>query len=205
MQNNKTIYWGISLLILLVLVFFIRPLIINDKVVQYFSFAIYGVLRVGGLFHGQTRVKKLNRNYKNWSATLFLFTSVSLIVLGFLKKIEKPITVIKLEPGKSSLNPNQLPAITIATESALLLESQSNSTFTLKHMLKNYKDYLKDNTSLFPILTAYELNKRNEEFDNDIKQVLEKFSREKGYSSFYKLLEKLNEFLPEEINEKFKI
>lgn len=118
-------------------------------------------------------------------------------------KYLKELSILKFEPSKSLKNVNNLPDLTIGTDSAMLLDAIRNETFTLKHLINNYPDQIKENTSLFPICSAYQLNKREVEFDQEIKQSLDKFSKERGDNSFNDLLERIKTMSPEEICKAF--
>lgn len=203
-KEIKSTYYGVGLLLAFIIAFIILPLTLNDKIINYLSYLIFCLLKLGLIFFGQTTVKKLNRNYTIWSVLLFFFTSISLIILGQLKKIKKEITIIKLESKTGPKNANNLPNLTIGTDSNLLLEAIQNDSFTLNHMLNNYKDFIKENTSLFPILAAYELNKRGEEFKTETAQSLDKFAKEKGQNTFRQLLDLLATMPPEAIYQTYK-
>lgn len=203
-KEIKSTYYGIGLLLAFVIAFIILPLTINDQIINYLSYLIFCLLKLGLIFYGQTTVKKLNRNYSIWSVLLFFFTSISLIILGQLMKLKKEITIIKLETMASAKNANNLPDLTIGTDSNLLLEALQNDTFTLNHMINNYKDFIKENTSLFPILAAYELNKRGEVFKIETNESLDKFAKEKGQNTFRQLINLLTTMPPEAIYQTYK-
>ncbi len=198
-KEIKSTYYGIGLLALTIIVFLIIPLLTDDKIVNYLSYSIFGIFKLGSIFYGQTIVKKLNRNYNIWPVFLFLFTSISLIILGQLNKLKKEIVIINLDPKSDPKNPNNLPSLTLGTDSNLLIESIQNDSFTLKHMINNYTDFINENTSLFPILAAYQLNKRDIRFEAEVSKSLDKFAMEKGHDSFTKLTDHLNTMSPEEI------
>lgn len=202
-KEIQSSYYGAGLLLLTITVFLIIPVFSDDEIVKYLSYSIYGIIRVGAIFYGQTTIKKLNRNYTNWSAFLFLFPSISLITLGQLEKIKKEMILIELDPSINSKNINNLPALKLGTESNMLRDSLMNEAFTLRHMIINFKNYIKDSTSLFPILAAYQLNKQDVNFDDELKTSLDKFANEKGHDSFYELLNHLKTITPEEIYKTF--
>ncbi len=200
---SKTTLYGI-VLFLLILLFVIYNLFFNrDETIYFILIWAIGMLRFGLMLYGQTIIKKQNRNYTVWSISLFLFTSITLIILGQLHKIEKELNIIELNPEQDTKNANQLPNIRLGTKSNMLTEVILNNTFTLNYMIQNYSRYLKDNTSLFPILAAYELNKREVKFSIETQVALDTFSQEQGYSNFNQLLETIVQFTPEEICQKF--
>ncbi|MSQ79187.1 MAG: hypothetical protein EXR21_05880 [Flavobacteriaceae bacterium] len=174
----------------------------DDKIVEFLSFSIFGIVRMGLLLYGQTLVKKLNRDYTLWGVFLFFFTSIALIFLGQFDKLKKEIVLIAMDTAKSN-NPNNLPSLTFGTDSNLLIESIQNDSFTLKYMVNNYRDFIKENTSLFPILAAYQLNKRGEMIDAGLSESLDKFAKEKGYTSFAEILNHASKMNPDEINKNF--
>lgn len=202
-REVKATYYGIALFVLTVFVVVIEPLLTGNEIVNYLSLAVFGIIRLGLLFYGQTVVKKLNRDYLLWAAFLFLIPSIALIILGQLDKIKKPITVIHLNPQSDPENRNNLPALTIGTDSSLLLEAITNDSFTLKHMLKNYHDYIKENTVLLPVLAAYQLNKRKVTLEEEVWKSLDKFAAENGHETFLKLLAHLKTLSPEEMAGKY--
>lgn len=203
-KESKTTYYGFGLLILFIATFIIIPGVSNDKIVHNLFFAVYAIFKLVLIFYGQTSIKKLNRNYNAWSVFLFFCTAISLIIIGQLSKLKKEISIIKLEPGKNSKNLNNFPDIVIGTDSSLLIEALQNDTFTLIHMISKYQDFIKENTSLFPILAAYELNKRDEMLKQEIMDSLDKFANEKGHNNFSYLLDSIARSTPEEINQIYK-
>jgi len=202
-KNIKTSLLGILLLLLLVGVILVKSYPDSDPIVKYLSVAVYGIIKLGLIFYGQTQVKRLNRNYTLWSALLFFITSLSLIVLGQLPKKIKQLQLVKLNSGSNLANPNRFPELIIGTDSELLLEAVENDTHTLKHMIRNYSDYIKENTALLPVLCAYEINKRGLSLEDELQDYLNKFSRTRGYTSFSHLLDTISIQEPEEINREF--
>lgn len=203
-EKMKSTFYGIALLLGFITVIIVIPYLTSDKIIGYLSISIYGILKIGLVFYGQTAIKKLNRNYAVWSAFLFFFTSISLIVIGQLSKINKEITIIKLEPNLKGKNINNLHHLTVGTDSALLIDALQNNSFTLNYMINNYPNFIKENTSLFPVLAAYELNGRDEELKPETIQSLDKFAIEKGHINFKQFISYLNTLTPEEINQNFK-
>jgi hypothetical protein len=201
-EINST-YYGVSLLLITILTFIILPILTDDEIIEYLSQSIYGILRIGAVFYGNTTVKKLNRNNTIWTVLLFFLPSISLIVLGQLSKIMKEMILIKLDPTLNSENINNLPSLILGTESNMLNDFLMNNAFTLKYMINNYKNYIKESTSLFPILAAYQLNRQNVKFENEILNSLNKFASDNGQESFDKLLDQLKSMTPEEICRKF--
>lgn len=196
---TQSTYYGLGLVLLTIVVFIVLPLLTDDKIIEFASLSLYGILRLGSIFYGQTIVKLLNRNYSIWTALLFFFPAISLIILGQLDKIKNEMVTILLDPKSNSKNINDLPSLTLGTASNMYKESLMNSPFTLRHMVINYKNYIKQSTSLFPILAAFELNKQDILFDDETKNALDKFAREKGNNSFMELLDSLKAMTPEEI------
>lgn len=164
---------------------------------------VYGFIRIGFMFKGQTYIKKLNRNYTYWSIFLYLFTSPALIIIGTLTKIKKEITLINFNPSLAETNINNLPDIVVGTDSYMPTEAATNSTFTLKHMLKNYSTYTKEYSLLFPIIAAYTINERGEPFGEDVLTALNNFAKENKYESFGEMIEHLKTLNPEQINKLF--
>jgi hypothetical protein len=201
-KEIRSSYYGAGLLLVTIVVFFILPLL-NDKIINYLSYLVYGILRVGAIFYGQTTVKKLNKNYTFWTVVLFFFPAISLIALGQLDKTKMEMLLIKLDPTANSKNVNNLPSLTLGTESNMLKDSLMNDVFTLKYMINHYKNYIKESTSLFPILAAYHLNGKDVAFDGEIQISLDKFAKEKGNNSFGELLSHLKAMTPEEICKTF--
>lgn len=198
-KEIKSTYYGIGLLTFTIIVFFIIPALTEDQIITYLSFSILGIFKLGLIFYGLTVVKKLNRNHTTWGVCLFFFTSISLIILGQLNKLKREIVIVKFTPESDSKNINNLPGLTLGTDSNLLIEAIQNESLTLKHMINKYPDYIKDNTSLLPILAAYQLNKRDVMFDAEIIRSLDKFANEKGQNSFKTLITYLSTLTPEEI------
>lgn len=201
-EIRATVY-GIVLLLLFLFIFLILPPLSDDKILNYFAKSTYGIIRLGLIFYGQTIVKKQNRNYTVWAVLTFLFTSVSLIVLGNLYKVRKTVTVIDLAPNQTNDNVNQFPDITIGTDSSLLIEAVTNDSFTLKYMLQNFGRYNKDYTSLFPVLAAYKLNERGIELEEVHKNALDKYALTKDFDSFSSLLTHISTLDPEQVNKAF--
>ncbi len=202
-REVKATYYGIGLLAVTLFIYIAGLFHLTNEIINYLCFAVLGAIRLGLIFYGQTVVKKLNRDYLLWAAFLFLFTSIALILLGQVDKIKKAISVIQLDPEAEPENPNSLPSLTLGTDSGLLLEAITNDSFTLKHMLNNYRDFVKENTSLFPVLAAYQLNKRKVVFEEELWKSLDRFATEKGHESFRRLLAHLKTLSPEEIAGKY--
>ena len=198
-KEPKATHIGIALLLTEIILFFVVPALTSEEIVSNICYAIVAVFKIGALFYGLTLIKKLNRNYAAWAVLVFFFTAPSLIVLGQLPKLKKEIVIIKLDTSWDTKNVNKLPSLTLATNSSLLIEAVQNDSLTLKHMIINYPNYIKENTSLLPILAAYQLNKRAEILDVNLKTSLDKFANEKGHTTFNSLLESINNLTPEEI------
>lgn len=202
-REVKATYYGIALLAVTLFVYIAALFHLTSEIISYLCFAALGAIRLGLIFYGQTVVKKLNRDYLLWAAFLFLFTSIALILLGQVDKIKKAISVIQLDTEAAPENPNKLPSLTVGTDSGLLLEAITNDSFTLKYMLNNYRDFIKENTNLFPVLAAYQLNKRNVVFEEELWKSLDRFATEKGHESFRRMLAHLKMLSPEEIAGKY--
>ncbi|HMG15525.1 MAG TPA: hypothetical protein VK590_08770 [Saprospiraceae bacterium] len=201
-KEIKARYLGIGLLFATIFVFIIIPILTEDKIIKYLSLSIFGVVKLSLFFFGQTTVRKLNRNYKIWSLFLFFFTSFSLIILGRLNKINKEIIYIDLKTSNKN-NPNFLPNLSIYTDSNLIIDSLENDSFTLNHLIHSFKNTIKEYTSIFPVLAAYQLNNRDILFDDDLKKTLDNYSNFIGKESFIKLLDHLKSMTAEEINKFF--
>jgi hypothetical protein len=83
------------------------------------------------------------------------------------------------------------------------MNALQNTSFTLKHMIKNFKDYTKENTLLFPIMAAYELNDRDEHLTPEVLKALDDFAEMQEYSDFQELLKDLQKLTPEQIRTRF--
>lgn len=198
-QEKNALFYGIALLIAFTLIFEVIPIFSLDGNLRYLSFSVYGLFKFGLIFYGQSSIKKLNRNYGLWSVALFFCTSVSLIIIGQLSKLHKEPTILKYETSSSEVNPNNFPDLTVSTDSNMLLEALYNDSFTLKHMLVKYKDYLKDNSMLFPIVAAYQLNSLGEKLNSEALISLDNYARDFGKDSFSHLTAELTVRTPEEI------
>lgn len=201
-KETKATLFGIILLVIFILVLTIIPMLVSDQIINYLAFSIFGIFKLWLIFYGQTIVKKLNRNYTGWSALLFFFTSISLIILGQLPKLKREVTILRFEPSKQNKNPNNLPDIIFWINSSIILESIQNDVFTLNYMIKNYKELIKENTTLFPILAAYQLNK-NELFSDETLKILNTYSSENNFESFNHHLDALTKMSPEEVAKKY--
>ena len=167
------------------------------------SLAIYGVASFGLMIYGQNIIKKLNRDYTIWAIFLFFFTGLALIIIGQLNKKDIDTIVVEMKPKEKGSNLNNLPEITFGTSSELLMNALQNTSFTLKHMIKNFKDYTKENTLLFPIMAAYELNDRDEHLTPEVLKALDDFAEMQEYSDFQELLKDLQKLTPEQIRTRF--
>jgi hypothetical protein len=199
----KTTYFGIALLVFFILIRIIIPGFYPSSSVNYWSMAIYGVTSFGLMIYGQNIIKKLNRDYTIWAIFLFFFTGLALIIIGQLNKKDIDTIVVEMKPKEKGSNLNNLPEITFGTSSELLMNALQNTSFTLKHMIKNFKDYTKENTLLFPIMAAYELNDRDEHLTPDVLKALDDFAEMQEYSDFQELLKDLQSLTPEQIRTRF--
>jgi hypothetical protein len=199
----KTTYFGIALIGFFIFIRVVIPGFYPSTPVNFWSLAIYGVASFGLMIYGQNIIKKLNRDYTIWAIFLFFFTGLALIVIGQLNKKELDTIVVKMKPNEKGSNINNLPEITFGTSSALLMNALQNTSFTLMHMIKNHKDYTKENTLLFPIMAAYELNDREEQLTPEVLNALNDFAAMQEFSDFQELLEDLQKLTPEQIRMKF--
>jgi hypothetical protein len=199
----KTTYFGVALLGFFILIRVIIPGFYPSSSVNYWSMAIYGVTSFGLMIYGQNIIKKLNRDYTIWAIFLFFFTGLALIIIGQLNKKDIDTIVVEMKPKEKGSNLNNLPEITFGTSSELLMNALQNTSFTLKHMIKNFKDYTKENTLLFPIMAAYELNDREEVLTPEALKALDDFAEMQEYSDFQELLKDLQKLTPEQIRTRF--
>jgi len=206
-RDYNAIYFGIGLLVFQLFIAFGLEKVIDTKVeymfIRYMLIAIYGFLKLGLIFYGQTLIKKLNRQYARWSALLFFFTSITLIILGLISKLERDAFKISYTPEAYNQNVNQLLNIEIETDSSILLESIKNDVFTLNFMLIDYTKYLKENTNKFPLLAAYEINKRGKVFSSEAKLILEEYAKSFGFDNFQSMVKRVAEMTPEDTNNFF--
>lgn len=201
-KDPKAFYYGLGLLGLFIAVFGILPHFIHDEPVIYLAKTIYCIIKLYFIFYGQTTVKLLNRSYNPWSVFLFFCTSIALIILGRLPKLQSEIQMIHIDPIPEN-NINNLPRLSAATNSPMLMEAMGNDGFTLDYMIKNYKEFIKENTALFPILAAYEINKRGYEISDEANEALDKFAEEYGYPNIIQLINAITKMSPEEVVEIF--
>ncbi len=200
MRITAATIWGLIIILCGFFVVVVLPNTTSDKTVDYLANSAFGILRLGFIFYGQTVVKKLNRNYTLWSALLFFFPGISLLILGQLNVIVRPLTIIELKANWNNNEEVQLRDLTIGADSIMLLESIENDSLTLKHMIKNYPDYVKEYTMMFPVLAIYQLITRGEKITPEVIGALEKYAQQSGNSSFSELLNHLGAMSPEEIN-----
>ncbi len=199
----KTTYFGIALIGFFIFIRVVIPGFYTSTPVNFWSLAIYGVASFGLMIYGQNIIKKLNRDYTIWAIFLFFFTGLALIIIGQLSKKDIDTIVVKMKPNEKGSNLNNLPEITFGTSSELLMNALQNTSFTLMHMIKNFKDYTKENTMLFPIMAAYELNDREEQLTPEVLNALNDFAEMQEYGDFQELLEDLQKLTPEQIRMKF--
>jgi hypothetical protein len=202
-KDQKAGYYGIGLLILFLFVFAVLPRLTSEQPVIYLVKTIYCIIKLYFIFYGQTTVKLLNRSYTPWSVFLFFCTSVALIILGQLPKLQRELNIIHIDPVPDN-NINNLPPFSAATHSPMLMESLGNDGFTLDYMIVNYKEFVTENTALFPIMAAYELNKRGYEISDDANEALDRFAEEQGFPNIIQLILAINKMNPEEVAEKYK-
>ncbi len=199
----KVTYYGIALLGLFIIVRIIIPGFYASNSINSWTLGVFGIARFGMMIYGQNIIKKLNRDYTIWAIFLFFFTGLALIIIGQLSKKDKDTVVVEMKPKEKGPNPNNLPEITFGTSSELLLNALQNTSFTLMHMIKNFKDYTKENTLLFPIMAAYELNYREEFLTPEALKALDDFAEMQEYDDFQELLKDLQTLTPEQIRMKF--
>ena len=155
------------------------------------------------MIYGQNVIKKLNRDYTSWAIFLFFFTGLALIIIGQLNKKEIDTIVVEMKTKEKGTNPNNFLDITFGTSSELHINALQNTSFTLMHMIKNFKDYNNENTSLFPVMAAYELNEREEILTPEVLKALDDFAEMQEYGDFQELLKDLDKLTPEQIRNKF--
>jgi hypothetical protein len=126
-----------------------------------------------------------------------------LIILGQLPKLQRELNIIHIDPVPDN-NINNLPPFSAATHSPMLMESLGNDGFTLEYMIVNYKAFVTENTVLFPIMAAYELNKRGYEISDDANEALDRFAEEQGFPNIIQLILAISKMNPEEVAEKYK-
>jgi hypothetical protein len=199
-EPKATVY-GLTQIGLLIELF--AALSYHDQIIEFFSKAIYGIVNLGLIFYGQNLVKRLNRNYVGWAAALFLFTPVALIILGRLRRLPAPAIVLDFDTGTTQQNVNNLPPIKLVTASPVLQDALANDTFTLRHLISDYDNSIKEYGGLFPVAAAYELNRRNHQLDEAEKAKLHQFARECGRTDFPQLLENIRNMSPEEMTVQF--
>jgi hypothetical protein len=199
----KVTYYGIALIGFFILIRVVIPGFYPSSSVRFLSLAIYGVASFGLMIYGQNIIKKLNRDYTIWAIFLFFFTGLALIIIGQLNKKDIDTIVVEMKPKEKGSNLNNLPEITFGTSSELLMNALQNTSFTLKHMIKNFKDYTKENTLLFPIMAVYELNDRDEHLTPEVLKALDDFAEMQEYSDFQELLKDLQKLTPEQIRTRF--
>lgn len=201
-KDQKAFYYGIGLFVLFVFIFGVLPKLTSELPIIYVAKTIYCIIKLYFIFYGQTTVKLLNRSYTPWSVFLFFCTSIALVILGRLPQIHQELKIIHIDPIPEN-NINNLPPFSAATNSPMLIEAMGNDGFTLDYMIKNYKEFVKENTALFPIMAAYEINKRGFEISDEANEALDRFAEEYGFPNIIQLINAITKMSPEEVAEKF--
>jgi hypothetical protein len=171
--------------------------IIKDEILYTVIAIIINLARIPIALWCSTIAKRKNRNSKHWAGYGFVFPSITLLIIGNLKKSDKPsgefaqVKDVKVTVSESN-NINNLPKVTLPNPTVMIVDALTNDNLTLKYMITNYKRYVKETSALFPLFAAVELNRRGEKFDNEINKVLNKFSTEQGFQSFTHHLESYN-------------
>jgi hypothetical protein len=186
-HREATIY-GILHLALFFLVYSIVPKAADEKVIHDISWAIYLVSDLALIYWGISILQKLNRGGMLWGISLLLLTPIALIILGQLDKVDISKIPISYSP-KTESNINNLPEAIFETDSMVLQDYLMNDSFTLNYMINNYEEYIDEASDIFPIVAAYELNQRNESFNDNTLNALSRYAESKGHSSFQSMVD----------------
>ena len=134
-----------------------------------------------------------NRETVGWGFFAFVFPAIALIIIGQLSKRKMDSEILfsndESNPMKSIYDFNEFPEVQLPVQSPYILDRLRNDNFTLKHFIKEYKRYMKETNTLFPMYVAYELNKRGEQFSDEIIRSINTYAMEQGFSSIIDMLE----------------
>lgn len=199
-ESKATLYGG--LLLVLWALYFYSFIFRMDPILEFVFHSFFGIANLGLLFYGQSIVKRLNRNYIPWAVALFFLTPFALIVLGQLSRVDIVIPLDYIVENQKS-NPNKLPTIYLRTGTSSLQDALANDTFTLQHLIRTYREHLKDYTGMFPVAAAYELNRRDIELTAELRLKLDQFANENSKADFMQLVEEIRVMAPWEMIERF--
>ena len=140
--------------------------------------------------------KRQNRNQTKWGVLGLFFPSISLIIIGFLKKIKKPISKSPLIKDLISLienfdpdNPNDLHTDNILVNETYSEKMQNSSNAELEKYILEYNNYCEVFDEFFPFYASIELNKRKVLFTPEIMIYLDSYAQFIGHDNYEDLID----------------